>query len=275
MKKIITFLAAAAMSVSLFALDIFTYAPINGNVKSYTQIDYDIASKFGNYFRTPASKIIHVLDNAGRDVEITELNARDVVLNKTIIKYDNYGNVTEQACYDNNSNLLWKNVSTYVDGKKSDLSEYGKDGSLKAKTIYQYADGNLVDETGYDGEGALIWKTIYQYGVNGKVEEQDEYAADGSLDTQYLYTYTDDGKIDSISSYDTYTDQEDKKIFRYAANGTLSEITTYDNCKQVVNRLVIKYDNNGNASKISEYNIAQKFGTTVNELILMTEYTYQ
>ena len=31
----------------------------------------------------------------------------------------------------------------------------------------------------------------------------------------------------------------------------------------------------GNVSKVSEYNIAQKFGTTVNELIAMSEYTYQ
>ena len=31
----------------------------------------------------------------------------------------------------------------------------------------------------------------------------------------------------------------------------------------------------GNVSRVSEYNIAQKFGTTVNELISMSEYVYQ
>ena len=67
----------------------------------------------------------------------------------------------------------------------------------------------------------------------------------------------------------------EKKIFRYAANGTLSEITTYDNTKQVTNRIIIKYDAGGNVSKVSEYNIAQKFGTTVNELVSMSEYSYQ
>ena len=76
-------------------------------------------------------------------------------------------------------------------------------------------------------------------------------------------------------TYDTYSEQTERKVFRYASNGTLSEITTYDATKQVTNRIIIKYDAGGNVSKVSEYNIAQKFGTTVNDLIAMSEYTYQ
>ena len=72
-----------------------------------------------------------------------------------------------------------------------------------------------------------------------------------------------------------FSEQTEKKVFRYAANGTLSEITTYDNTKQVTNRIMVKYDAGGNVTRVSEYNIAQKFGTTVNELISMSEFVYQ
>ena len=275
MKKILTFVAVAAMSFSLFGLDIFNYVQINGNVKNYTQIDYDIGSKFGNLTRTPTLKIITTLDNSGRALEVTELTPRDAVLNKTSNKYDVYGNVTEQTAVDSDSKVMWRTSISYNNGLKTDTSEYDKNGLLRAKTIYQYTDGKVSDESGYDGDGALLWKIIYKYNAAGKVQDIFEYSADGSLDLQETYTYSDDGRIESLTTYDTYTEQSEKKIFRYASNGTLSEITTYDNTKQVTNRVIIKYDAGGNVSKVSEYNIAQKFGTTVNELISMSEFVYQ
>ena len=275
MKKLLSLLAVAAVTVSLFGIDIFNYVTINGDVKNYTQTDFDIASKFGNYYRTPSTKYVSTLNNSGKVVEVTELSARDAIINKTNNKYDVYGNLTEQACYDADSKLLWKTIITYNNGQKVDSSEYGKDGSLKAKTIFTYTDGKLTDETGYDGDGALIWKIIYTYNDKGKQEIVYEYNSDGSLDNKNSYTYTDDGKIDSITSYDTFTNLTTQKIFRYAANGTLSEITTYNQNKQVTNRIVLKYDAGGNVTKLSEYNIADKFGTTVNELIAMSEYSYQ
>lgn len=275
MKKLITLVAALAMSFSLFGLDIFSYVQIKGNVKNYTQIDYDIGTKFGNYTRTPVLKTITTLDTAGRIVEMTELSARDAVLNKTTSKYDVYGNLIEQSCFDAESKLLWRNAVTYNNGQKTDTSEYDKNGLLRSKTIYTYAEGKLADETGYDGDGALLWKIVYKYNPAGKVSEVFEYSADGTLDIQETYTYTDDGKIESLVSYDAYTEETNRKVFRYASNGTLSEITTYDNTKEVINRIIIKYDAGNNVSKVSEYNVAQKFGTTVNELISMSEYSYQ
>jgi len=275
MKKILTFVAVAAMSFSLFGLDIFNYVQINGNVRNYTQIDYDIGSKFGNLTRTPVLKTITALDNAGRAVEITELSARDAVLNKISNKYDVYGNLTEQNCYDAEAKLLWRNVVTYNNGQKADASEYDKNGVLRSKTIFTYENGKLVDETGYDGDGALLWKIIYKYNENGNYSDIFEYSADGSLDSQETYTYTEDGTLESLFTYDTYTGISENKVFRYASNKRLSEITTYDSNKQVTNRLIIKYDAGGNVSKVSDYAIAQKFGTTVNELTSMTEYSYQ
>ena len=68
MKRIFTLLLVATLSMSLFALDIFKYVPFSGDVKSYTQTDFTITSKFGDLFRTPNMKIIHNFDANGNEV---------------------------------------------------------------------------------------------------------------------------------------------------------------------------------------------------------------
>ena len=55
----------------------------------------------------------------------------------------------------------------------------------------------------------------------------------------------------------------------------MNEITTYNVSKQVIKRTLLKYDAKGNVNKVSEYDVAEKFGTTVNELSAMSEYTFE
>lgn len=275
MKKLLTFTLTAALSLSLFAADIFTYAPINGNVKSYTETQYSIASKFGNYFRTPSSKITHEFDGNGKEKSSTEFSPRDAVMNKIASKYDSNGKLAEQICTNADNEIVWKMTTSYKDGLKVDVSEYDAKGLLKDRTIFMYEDGKLVDETSYDGEGALVWKTIYKYNAAGKTEFVYEYNNDGSLNEQKTYTYTDAGLVDSITTYDAFSGKQSQEIFRYGTNNVLNEITTYNNAKLVTKRVLIKYDSNGNVIKVSDYDVAEKFGTTVNELVAMSEYVYE
>lgn len=275
MKKIFALVMSAGLSLSLFAADIFTYAPINGNIKSYTETQYSIASKFGNYFRTPSAKITHEYDAKGLSVASTEYTPRDVVLNKITSKYDNSGKLIEEICSNADGEEIWKQITTYKDGLKIDVSEYDAKGNLKDKTIYTYDNGKLVDETSYDGEGALVWKIIYKYNAAGRVEFVSDYSSDGKLNEQSIYAYTDTGAIESISTFVAFTGKQSQKVFRYGSNGTLNEITTYDNTKQVTKRVLLKYDTNENVIKVSEYDVAEKFGTTVNELVAMSEYVYE
>ena len=274
MKKGLCLFIAGAMSLSAFAIDIFSVMPINGGVKTCTQTDYAISSKFGTYYRVPNSKILKTFDSNGREIEISELTPRDALLNKTLNTYDANGNLTEQVTYDANSNLIWKNVISYKDGKKFDSSEFGKDNILKARTIYTYT-GNTTDESGYDGDGALIWKTIYKYNENNKLELVSQYSADGSLDEEQTYKYSADGRLESITYFENYNRSSSQEVFRYTANGYLSEITTYNSSKAISQRVVIKTDNSGNITKVTTYAISEKFGTTVNELVEQVEYAYQ
>ena len=275
MKKLLSFIAVAALCTSLFGLDILSYAPVSGNVKNFTQTDFTITSKFGNYFRTPNTKIVRTLNTSGKEVELVELSPKDAVIEKITSSYDALGNLTEQNCYNAKQELIWKTVTTYNGKQKVDCSEYGKDGTLKEKIIYTYQNGNLVDETGYDGEGALIWKIVTKHDEANRVSVISEYCADGSLDKETTYVYAKNGKIDSITVYDTLKMTKEQLVFKYAQDGTISQITTYDDTKEIIYRVIVKYDSVGNVAKVSEYAIAQKFGTTVNDLVSVTEFTYQ
>ena len=275
MKKILAFVLTAGLSLSLFAADIFKYAPITGNVKAYTETDFSIATRFGTLYRTPSSKITHVFDSNGKETSSSELTPKDAVINTIATTYDTAGNLVEQLCTSADGETVWKNAYTYKSGLKMDASEYDRKGNLRARTIYTYDNNLLVDESSYDGEGALIWKTIYKYDETSRITSINEYNPDGSLSEKLEYNYTESGAIDSISKYDAFAGKQTSLVFRYGANGSLNEITTYNSDKQVTKRTLIKYDAKGNVNKVSEYNVAEKFGTTVNELVAMSEYSFE
>ena len=167
--------------MSLFAYDVATNLQLKGNVKSVTKTNYNIALKFGDYFRTPNSKFVFTYDSNGKQIESTELTPRDVVVNKVNSTYDASGNLVEQVGFDGENVQLFKSVVTYKNGVKADTSEYGKEGLLKSKTIYTYDGTKLTDETYYNAEGAIVWKIIYSYNAKNQLEKETEYFADGSF----------------------------------------------------------------------------------------------
>ena len=275
MKKLLALAITASLSLSLFAADIFTYAPITGNVKAYTETDFSIASRFGTLYRTPSSKITHNFDSNGKETTSSELTPKDAVINTITSSYDSAGKLSEQVCTNADGEIVWKNTYTYKNGLKVDTSELDRKGNLRARTIYTYDDNLLSDESCYDSEGALIWKTIYKYDENNRLSSVNEYNPDGSLSEQTSYNYTEAGAIDSLAKLDAYASRQTSLVFRYGTNGALNEITTYDSDKQVIKRTLLKYDDKGNVNKVSEYDVAEKFGTTVNELVAMSEYSFE
>ena len=274
MKKIILAAFVSIMGLSLFAYDISAGVSLKGSPKMVTRTDFSIASKFGEYFRTPSSKYVYKYTSDGKLVESAEMTARDVLLNKVSNSYDGSGNLIEQICVDADGAQIWKNVIVYKDGLKVDSSEFSKSGSLKSKTVYEYKDKALVDETYYNADGALVWKIVYKYNDKKQLEVEDEYFQDGSLAEERHYSYMDNGNIQSITYMDSTGSITSKDVFRYDTNGLLSEVTTYGPDNRTCVRTFAKFDNKGNLSKITVYNISRKFGTTVNELTDQAEFTY-
>ena len=115
---------------------------------------------------------------------------------------------------------------------------------------------------------------IYKYDDRNRTASVNEYNPDGTLSEQIVYNYTDSGAIDSIAKRDAFTEKQTSMVFRYGTNGVLNEITTYNSDKQVIKRTLLKYDDKGNVNKVSEYDVAEKFGTTVNDLVAMSEFSF-
>lgn len=274
MKKILCILCAATFSLSAFAFDVSAEYQVVGNPKSVTRTDYSIASKFGEYFRTPSSKFSYKYDAKGKLLESSEFTPRDVLVNRIQNSFDESGNIVEQIGYNSENVLAWKSVLSYKGGLRKDCSEYGADGKLRSKIIYSYEGKNLVDETCYNSDGALVGKIIYKY-EGDKLSVTDEYFADGSLDTEKQYSYTENGKKDSITTFSGSGELLQKEIFRYGPDGFLSEITTYGSDNRPTNRTILRHDDKGNFTKVTSYAVARKFGTTVNDMTSMSEAIYE
>ena len=106
-------------------------------------------------------------------------------------------------------------------------------------------------------------KTIYSYYANG------------SLESKRTFKFNDINKVQEICYFDDDENLVKKELFRYDAKNVLTEVATYKADNQLTLRQFYKYDAKGNVIKITTYSIAKKFGTTVNELVGMSDFTYQ
>ncbi len=276
MKKIVFACAAFVMSLSVFAKDITALIPLKAGVKEYTVVEYSINTRFGEYYKTPSSKVVHKIDAGGNDVENTQYSGRGVPEITIKSSFDSLGNPLVSEGFTPSGELIYKTEYVYSKGRKTEINDYDVNGDLKNKTIFKYEEDQLIDESGYDSKGALLWKTIYEYDLENRVTRVFEYYSNGSLDCDKKITYREDGRPESSFIHDSL-EGDTQKVFRYNADNLMTEITMYtasDSDSKVYERVILKYDDDGNVIKVSDYAVSEKFGGTVNELVYMADYTY-
>jgi len=275
MKKLLT---AVGITGSVLLFPVFSDSPffkVNGQIKNYTKTDYTITQKFGDYFRTPDTKYVHNLNADGRETDISQFNASGSLINKITYVYDDKGKTVSQTGTDASNITEWKVLYTYDDkGIKTEESEYGKDNTLSGKSIFKYPDTSQCEESYYNGQGALIWKNISRFDEKGRKTEAYQYFADGSLDEKQAFIYNENGILVEIDNYDANGRQIRRVKYRFGSDGTITETQTDDMKNNAETREFYKYDDSGNLSKVTTYTVAHKFGTIVNELTDMSEYTY-
>ena len=123
MKKIVCAFGMALMGLSLFAYDIAGNTAVKGGAKKVLKTDFSIVSKFGEYFRTPSTKVAYTYDANGKISDTTELTARDAIVNKITYSYDSNGKLVERVGFDSDNEQIWKAVLTYKNGQLADESE--------------------------------------------------------------------------------------------------------------------------------------------------------
>ncbi|MCI1209097.1 MAG: hypothetical protein LKF96_06610 [Treponema sp.] len=275
MKKLLI-AALIANAAFAFAYDTSPFLKPSGAVKSYTKTDYTITQKFGDFFRTPGALYKHTFDTSGREIASEEFNPQNEPVDKVTYEYDEKGNLAAQTAYDADATVEWKIISTRdANGNKTDDSEYNKNGTLKGKSIYKYLDDGSVDESYYNGDGALIWKNISSFDKAGRKTEENRYAADGSLDEKLEYTYDDTGRVSEILHSGVDAAQTEREVYLYDKAGLLTELALYNENNEKTQRKFYKYDDKGNVIKTTTYAVSKKFGSIVNELTGMSEYTYE
>jgi hypothetical protein len=276
MKKTILTALIALAAFGAFAFDSEAFTP-TGKISSYTKTDYTVTTKFGDYFRSPAAKYVHVYDASGLEIETSEYNAKDVLIDKIVYQYDTSRNLVSSIFYDSTNKLVWKTLMVYdATGKVKEESEFDKDNKLTGKTLYKY-DGQKIDESYYNADGVLLSKTITTLNNKNKKGEVFAYLDDGTLDQHEVYTYNDNGSIAQIEVFDFDELLLEKVVYVYTNNNALSEEKMYDAKGVLGERKIYKYDaaSGVNPSKITTYTVQQKFGGTVTEMESISEFAYK
>lgn len=275
MKKTILVVTAAAIAFNLYAFDTASTLKPAVGVKDYTKTDYTITEKFGDYYRSPKAKYVHVFDAAGKHIEATELTSKDALVDRLVYSYDTNGRLTNTISYDSEGKLSWKQTTVYdAAGNKTEESTFNASDMLVNKSIWKIIAGKQSEEAYYNADGVLLGKTITKLDDQGRETEVCVYNADGSLDVKRSYTYNDAGKLSEIAYQKGDGTVAKKVVFRFDEKYSITEEQTYNEANKLCQRVIYKYDNNGNIIRTTTYAVAEKFGTTVNELIGINEYTY-
>ena len=274
MKKIILTAAALLITAGAFALD-SENLKVQGDFSSYTKTEYSVTSKFGDYFRTPAAKYVHVYNSTGLKTEVSTYNAKEILVDKVSYSYDISRNLVAEVFTDANANVTSKVEYTYqADGKLKDTTTYDAAGVLTGKIIMKYTDSETV-ESFYDGEGALLGKVISMADEKGNVGVIYNYGADGALISKEVRSYLENGKLFQVECFDSNTNPTGKTLYVYDETSTLREIQNYNGAGTIQERIIYKMDENGNPSKITSYSVGMKFGAVANELQSIVEYVFK
>lgn len=272
MKKSALIAAIALISGSVFAFDSDPITPA-GNVDSFTKTEYSVASKFGEYFRTVSVKHVHTYTNGLRTM-IASYTAKDELVDKTEYTYNDEKQMTFLVSTDAQGKIIKKISYEYLaDGRLKSESEFNEENELTAKNIIKYESGKTTESL-YNGEGRLISRTVNTIAADGKIIESAFYFGDGSLSHAEKYTYTDSGEFSIIENFDSERNKAGKTVYRYDANNFISEIDIYATDTDLIERDIFKNDEKGNPVRISIYSVAEKFGTTTNELVSISDFAY-
>ena len=182
MKKTFIAMTVAALSFNIYAFDPAAAVSLSAPVKDYTKTTYTITEKFGEYYRSPKAKYLHVFDANGRQTETSEFTAKGAVVDRLVFAYDAAGNLTSTTGFDSDGKISWKTVTVYdSNGNKTEESEYNASDMLVNKSIWKTSPEKQSEEAYYNADGALLGKTIVKFDDAGRDSEVCSYNADGSL----------------------------------------------------------------------------------------------
>ncbi len=275
MKKALLLSGLTLLTTSTFAFDTDSKIQPKGTIADYTKTEYTITQKFGDYYRAPKSKFVHTYDNNGREVEACEYTNKDSLVDKLVYTYDDGGNLMTITCLDNDQRILWKIDSAYDEnGNKIEESEYNVSEQLVNKTIWKTINPKQTEESYYDADGNLLERIITKLDDKARISEVNQYNPEGALEEKKVFTYNDADKLSEIIYFNVNGAMTKRNVYRFDSSYTITELQTYNKDNKLSERIIYKYDDKGNTIKITTYSVVDKFGSTLNELTGICEYSY-
>lgn len=273
MKKFTFCVFAVLLAVSLYAQTYQVELSPKGSVSSYTKTSYTVVSRFGDYYRTVSEREVHLLQS-GREIEVSLFGSKDEPLGKSTFLYDPNGKKL--------SSLVSK-VGAGCADVKSDY-EYEIDASIKSitdtdpstgevvgKSIFK-REGEKITENRYDGTGKLESRVVKSFDSRVLPVEEVMWNGDGTFAFSRKISYLENAQISTVETFGSDGECSEKVVFKYDTNGFLTEVQVFED--KIKERRIFKNDPYGNPTRISYYEVAQKFGTTVNELFKIEDFTY-
>lgn len=273
MKKFAFCAVGVLLTFALYAQSYQVEFSPKGNASSYTKTNYTVVSRFGDYYRTVSDREVHLLQN-GREIEISFFGSKDEPLGKSTFTYDPTGKKL--------SALVSKAASGSGD-VKSDY-EYEADASVKSitnidpstgevvsKSIFK-REGEKVTENRYDGAGKLETRVVKSFDSRMLPVEEVTWNGDGTFAFSRKISYLENGQISTVETFGSDEKCSERVVFKYDVNGFLTEVQIFED--KIKERHIYKNDEHGNPTRVSYYEVAEKFGTTVNELFKIEDFTY-
>ena len=210
--------------------------------------------------RIETSKYDNNNNEIERDIEFPGTSSS----HKYIARYDANGNRTEFIWYLNGQFDSIYKYKYDENGNNVEESRYEEDGDIMYKNVFKYdSKGNLFEKYAYDSDGKLEEKTVNKYDYRGNLISRVIYDSDtdASFDRRFEYSYDSKCREIGISRFNPNGEITAEETMQYDEHGFVKEEVADDGTKWNYeypdfdtegNWLVKKMFKNGKLTRIEE-----------------------
>ncbi|MES2592221.1 MAG: hypothetical protein V4608_10075 [Bacteroidota bacterium] len=251
---------------------------------TYDQYGNLIEFSFNNLATKYAGKQTYQFNARNQETEYKSFDETGTVKEMKTHKYDEKGNMIEEANLKTIGVFIWKVSNTYDSkGNKTESVKNVMADNSNTKTTYLYdSNNNLTEENLFDNKGRNYKKFTYKYdGENRLLEKatynisEEDWDGDNEIaDYKDTYKYDAKGKVIEKTEGRPSVLGDDKHIYTYDASGNQIEDMKTNSPKS---RKTRKYDAAGNVLELVSYNASDAVEETaiytVNNRNENTSYT--
>jgi YD repeat-containing protein len=132
--------------------------------------------------------------------------------------------IEKDGIYVEGPRLLSMSASFNEDGNRTELALYDDKGSLVRRIVSKFEGKKLVEFLNYDGAGNMWLRGVENYDAEGRTKERATYNGDGSLRSRTTFTRNARGQLIERTTYDAKQTLLEKNINTFNDQGQLNGI---------------------------------------------------